>query len=263
MPQLADRRDDLEVGGERPGRDLEADLVVALAGAAVGDARRRRGRGPSATRCFTITGRRQRRDQRVAALVHGVGLEGRAPRSRRRTPRGQSTTIGVDGTGGRAPLADRRPSRRPPGRRRPTRQITSTPELLDHPADGHGGVETTAVGQYHSLRHVGSSSVRAGSASFRRVGQPGRPARAARRPPPCRRGPRPRRRSRVSSPATCRGCSGARPVEGRADHVGRCRAACAARRGWPSGRPRRPSRPAPGGGGPRGPAGPSGSSGMA
>ena len=37
MPHVADRGEDLEVGGQGPGRHLEADLVVALAGAAVGD----------------------------------------------------------------------------------------------------------------------------------------------------------------------------------------------------------------------------------
>jgi len=31
------------------------------------------------------------------------------------------------------------------------------PELVDHPADGDGGVETTAVGEYHALCHVHAS----------------------------------------------------------------------------------------------------------
>ena len=51
------RRDHLEVGGQRPGRHLEAHLVVALAGAAVGDGVGAVRRGPRSTRCFTITGR--------------------------------------------------------------------------------------------------------------------------------------------------------------------------------------------------------------
>ena len=52
----ADRGDDLEVGRERPRRHLEADLVVALAGAAVGDAVGTEPAGDP-TWCWTISGR--------------------------------------------------------------------------------------------------------------------------------------------------------------------------------------------------------------
>ena len=44
--RVADRREHLEVRRERADADLEADLVVALAGAAVRDRARRRGSGP-------------------------------------------------------------------------------------------------------------------------------------------------------------------------------------------------------------------------
>ena len=45
-PPHAGRGEDLEVGGQGAGPHLEADLVVALAGAAVGDVRWPRARGP-------------------------------------------------------------------------------------------------------------------------------------------------------------------------------------------------------------------------
>ena len=54
---VTDRREHLEVRAERADADLEAHLVVALAGAAVGDHRWRRGTSRRATRCLTISGR--------------------------------------------------------------------------------------------------------------------------------------------------------------------------------------------------------------
>ena len=47
----------LEVGGQRADADLEADLVVALAGAAVRDHGARRACCAAATRCLTMSGR--------------------------------------------------------------------------------------------------------------------------------------------------------------------------------------------------------------
>ena len=75
----------------------------------------------AATRCLTMTGRRQRGDQRVAVHVEGVGLE-----------RGQAVLVGELGRGRRRPRPPprRSPARaggssrgpRRPGRRRPRRR---------------------------------------------------------------------------------------------------------------------------------------------
>ena len=54
---VAPGRDDLDAGFERVGRELEAHLVVALAGGAVGDRRRRRSRAAISTRRLAISGR--------------------------------------------------------------------------------------------------------------------------------------------------------------------------------------------------------------
>ena len=54
---VADRGDALEVGGEGGDADLEPDLVVALAGAAVARPWWRRASCAAATRCLTISGR--------------------------------------------------------------------------------------------------------------------------------------------------------------------------------------------------------------
>ena len=80
--QVADRRDAGEIRGEVADADLEADLVVALAGAAVADDGR-------AVLCGggdqMLDDRRpgERRDQRVAVHVERVGLE-----------RGQAVLVG-------------------------------------------------------------------------------------------------------------------------------------------------------------------------
>jgi hypothetical protein len=57
QPPVAHRGHHLEVGGERHGRHLEADLVVALAGAPVGDGVGAVEPGPTSTWCLTISGR--------------------------------------------------------------------------------------------------------------------------------------------------------------------------------------------------------------
>ena len=94
----------LEVRGERPRGHLEAHLVVALAGAAVGD-------GVGAVlaggghQVLDDDRSRQRRDQRVLVLVEGVGPQ-----------RGTAVVAGellpavdherLDRAGGHRPLAD-------------------------------------------------------------------------------------------------------------------------------------------------------------
>ena len=79
-------REHVEVGRERPHRHLEAHLVVALAGAAVGD-----GVGavlPGGAHEVAHDHRpRQRRHERVLALVERVRRAAPAARSRRRTRR--------------------------------------------------------------------------------------------------------------------------------------------------------------------------------
>ena len=56
MPRVADRGEHLRSGRERADADLEAHLVVALAGAAVRDVDAPCSRA-AATRCLTISGR--------------------------------------------------------------------------------------------------------------------------------------------------------------------------------------------------------------
>ena len=149
---VADRRDHLQLRREVVDADLEADLVVALAGAAVA----RRSVAPwnlaAATRCRTISGRDSARHQRVAVHVEGVGAQG-----------GQAEVLGelvlgvdhhrlhraaVEGA-----LAD------------DVHVLTALadvdghghdllPGLLGQPADADTGVETTGVGQHNPIAHV-------------------------------------------------------------------------------------------------------------
>jgi hypothetical protein len=148
----------MERSGARGARPhLEAHLVIALAGAPVGH-----GGGAVAAGLGHQVAHdhrtRQGGDQRVLALVAGVGLPGPA----RRSPR--PSRLG------------RRPPR-PPPRRRPGRAADGVPILaaalgglpdvdrdgdhldalvLDQPTDGHRRIEATAVGQHHSLSHLQS-----------------------------------------------------------------------------------------------------------
>ncbi len=69
-------RDDLQVGGERRDRRLDADLVVALAGAAVGD-RVAAGRAGDVDGELGDQRAPERGEQRVAAAVQRVGLDRR------------------------------------------------------------------------------------------------------------------------------------------------------------------------------------------
>lgn len=147
---VTDRGDALEVGAERGDAGFEADLVVALAGAAVGD-----------DACVVLLGGGdevlddgrpgESRHQRVAVHVEGVGLD------RRETVLLGELVLGVrdlglDGTAGEraltndvqvlAALADIHGNGDDLGAR-----------LLGDPADGDGGVQAARVGEYDALGH--------------------------------------------------------------------------------------------------------------
>ena len=149
--QVAHRGDAGQVGSEVGDADLEADLVVALAGAAVADDGRvvLPGGGDQ-----VLDDRRpgQRRDQRIAIHVEGVGLE-----------RGQAVLVGelllgvddvgVHGATVEGPLAD-------------------DVEVLTALADVDGAGD-----------HLGAGLARRSSRSPRRC--PARPSRRVRRGQPC------------------------------------------------------------------------------
>src|SRR5215217_4148865 len=100
--RIPDRGQDLQLGGQGADADLEPDLVVALAGAAVGHRP-----GPPAPRLLDQQlgdqGPRQGRHQRVAALVEGVGPDGR-DQELGREPLPAVHHHGVAGPGGQGPL---------------------------------------------------------------------------------------------------------------------------------------------------------------
>lgn len=147
---VTDRGDALQVGAERGDTGLEADLVVALAGAAVGDDSGvvlvgggdevlddgRPGEGG---------------DQRVAVHVEGVGLDRREAVLLGELVLGVRD-LGLDGTAGERALAD-------------DVQVLAAladvhgngddlgARLLGDPADGDGGVQAARVGEYDALGH--------------------------------------------------------------------------------------------------------------
>src|SRR5690606_5456275 len=136
---VADRGDALQVGGEGDDAGLEADLVVALAGAAVGD----RGRAVllrGGHQVLDDGGPRQRGDQRVAVHVEGVGLDRREAVLVGELVLGVRD-LGLDGAAGQGALAD-------------DVQVLAAladvdrngddlgARLLGDPADGDGGVQT-------------------------------------------------------------------------------------------------------------------------
>ena len=102
---FAHRGDDLQVGGERLEGDVEADLVVALAGAAVGD-------GLGLVLAGGIDHQlgderpAQRGGQRILALVHGAGHQGGPDEAIDEQVAGVDGD-GVDGAGLEGLLADR------------------------------------------------------------------------------------------------------------------------------------------------------------
>ena len=74
--KIAHRGDAVHVGGHRSDGDLEADLVVTLAGAAVGDGGGTEFAG-GLDQVLGDDGARQRGNERVLAFVERVGLQGR------------------------------------------------------------------------------------------------------------------------------------------------------------------------------------------
>ena len=147
------RGDDVQVGRQRPGPHLEADLVVALAGAPVGD---RVGPVPPGRRNQVAHDDRprQRRDERVLPLVRAFARIAGTQKSSAISARASITSAST------APAASARVTDGLPvlavllacPRRRPRR--SPRPRVLLQPPDGHRGVETAAVCQYYPLRHV-------------------------------------------------------------------------------------------------------------
>lgn len=147
---VADRGDALEVGGEGDDVGLEPHLVVALAGAAVGD------RGGAVLLGggdeVLDDGRPgEGRHQRIAVHVEGVGLDRREAVLLGELVLGVRD-LGLDGTAGEGALAD-------------DVQVLAAltdvdrdgddlgARLLGDPADGDGGVQTARVGEYDALGH--------------------------------------------------------------------------------------------------------------
>ncbi len=95
---------------------VDPDLVVSLAGAAVGD-RVAAGRARVLDRELCDQRPGERREERIAAAVERVGLDRRQRRSRGRTPRARRRRSRRRPRG-RAPCRRRRPSPRPAGRGR-------------------------------------------------------------------------------------------------------------------------------------------------
>ena len=138
---------------------LEAHLVVALARAAVGHGGR-----PVATGLGHQVAHdhrtRQRGDERVLALVARVGLQGGHAELLGHLVAGVDHD-GLDRAGGQRPGADGVPVLAAAVGR--LTDVDGDGDhldtlVLDQPAHGHRRVETSAVGQYHPLRHVQSSS---------------------------------------------------------------------------------------------------------
>ena len=148
--EVADRGDALQVRAEGLDADLEADLVVALAGAAVGDGGGAEFAG-GLDQVLDDHRAGDRRDQRVVALVEGVGLQ-----------RGHAVLVGelvagvgdvgLDGAAAQRALADG------------LQRFAALSDVDRHgddlgaggftdPADGYGSIQATGVGQNNTLSH--------------------------------------------------------------------------------------------------------------
>ena len=148
----AHRGDDLEARVEGVDGDVEADLVVALAGAAVGD---RVGALALGDLDEQLRDQRpgERRGQRIGALVERVRLEVRPDEI------GDEPLARVDDVGPRR--AGRHRARSTPSRSEPPPTIDGQGhdlgvELLPQPGDGDRRVEAARVGE-HDLVHRGAS----------------------------------------------------------------------------------------------------------
>ncbi|MCY1222478.1 hypothetical protein D9M72_345730 [compost metagenome] len=154
--EVADRGNALQVRAEGLDAHFEADLVVALAGAAV-----RHGGGTEFTggldQVLDDNRAGDRRDQRVVALVEGVGLQ-----------RGHAVLVGefvagighvgFDGAAAQGTLADG------------LQRLAALPDVDGHgddlgtgcftdPADRYGSIQATGVGQHNTLSHFKCSLV--------------------------------------------------------------------------------------------------------
>src|SRR5690606_23324689 len=148
--EVADGGDALQLGGERGDRDLEADLIVALAGAAVGDG----GRAVLLRGLHQVLGddgAGDRRDVRVGVHVQRVRLEGGHAVLVGELVAGVGD-VGLDGAAVQGALAD-------------DLEVLSALAHVDRagddvgaggvvdPADGHRGVEAAGVGEDDLLCH--------------------------------------------------------------------------------------------------------------
>ena len=149
--EYGDRCEHLHLGGQAGQAHLEPDLVVALAGAAVGD---HVGAPLPGHPGQVLHDQRpgQRRDQRVAVHVEGIRLDrGQAVAGGELLPRIHH--LGVGSAAGQGPLAD-------------GVQVLAAladvhrdrddlgPGFLGDPADGDRGVQAARVSKYHALGHV-------------------------------------------------------------------------------------------------------------
>ena len=137
-------------------RDIEADLVIALARAAMGD---RVGAFALGDLDEELRDQRpgERGRQRVRALVQRVGLEVRPDEV------GDEALAAIDDVGARG--ARRHGPRLDTGAQRPTAEVDRErddldPVLLLEPGDGDRGIETAGVGE-DDLVHGGRRSLRA------------------------------------------------------------------------------------------------------
>ena len=187
-PHTRTGRQHVEVGREDARRHLEAHLVVALAGAAVPD---RVGAVPAGRRDEVLDDHRprERRDQRVLALVQRVGPQ-RGHEEVARELLARVDDLDLDRAGRRGALADHRPLRPArAGRRRPRTRSTSTP----HSSRIHRtAIEVSSPPEYASTTRFATMQLPLIRA---------RRGRRARRRRPRRRRIRCTRRARVSSPA--------------------------------------------------------------
>ena len=144
---LAGRPDDPDGPVQRPRRHVYPDLVVALAGAPVGD-RRRRLHLRDLDEALRDQGTAERRGQRVLPFVERPPPAGRGGRTRRRTRCGHR---GRD-SGWRPPPSRARGRRRAPS---PARGPGSRPRLrvvlLGQPGNRDRRVEAARIREYHTL----------------------------------------------------------------------------------------------------------------